>query len=144
MLLIIFLLFFPFFPDAEEGRGLTRFRNRVKDIPYFEAEVEIIHGGPMMNTNNNADQAGGGGAAQPGPQVFSLRWNNHRSHLTNTIDGLLDAELLTDCLLVSGSVTHRVHRLVLAACRYVPISHHHTIMQIRKKLCNPIIPEVQN
>ncbi len=56
-------------------------------------------------------------AATAGPQHYSLRWNNHQSHVLNAFDSLLQNESLVDCTLVCEDTSIRAHKVVLSACR---------------------------
>ena len=53
-----------------------------------------------------------------GTQHYSLRWNNHQSHVLNAFDSLLQNEALVDCTLVCEDTSIRAHKVVLSACRY--------------------------
>ena len=57
-----------------------------------------------------AGQSGGGGSGQqlpppvpphPGPQFFSLRWNNHPANLVSVFSGLYTSETLVDVTLAA-------------------------------------------
>jgi len=51
-----------------------------------------------------------------GTQHYSLRWNNHQSHVLNAFDALLQNEALVDCTLVCEDTSIRAHKVVLSAC----------------------------
>ena len=48
---------------------------------------------------------------------YSLRWNNHQSHILNAFDTLLQSETLVDVTLVWEETSVRAHKVVLSACR---------------------------
>ena len=50
-------------------------------------------------------------------QHYSLRWNNHQSHVLNAFDALLQNESLVDCTLVCEDTSIKAHKVVLSACR---------------------------
>ena len=52
-----------------------------------------------------------------GGQHYSLRWNNHESHVLKAFDSLLQNEALVDCTLVCEDQSIRAHKVVLSACR---------------------------
>ncbi len=54
-----------------------------------------------------------------GSAKYSLRWNNHQTHLLNAFEGLLHNETLVDVTLVCQETTFKAHKVVLSACRYV-------------------------
>ncbi|XP_050308744.1 protein jim lovell isoform X2 [Anthonomus grandis grandis] len=47
---------------------------------------------------------------------YSLRWNNHQSHILAAFEALLQAETLVDCTLVCAENSVRAHKVVLSAC----------------------------
>lgn len=47
---------------------------------------------------------------------YSLRWNNHQSHILAAFDALLQAETLVDVTLVCAETSVRAHKVVLSAC----------------------------
>ncbi|BES87827.1 helix-turn-helix, Psq domain [Nesidiocoris tenuis] len=47
---------------------------------------------------------------------YSLRWNNHQSHLLTAFDSLLQNETLVDVTLVCEESTFKAHKVVLSAC----------------------------
>lgn len=47
---------------------------------------------------------------------YSLRWNNHQSHILSAFDALLQAETLVDVTLVCAESSVRAHKVVLSAC----------------------------
>ncbi|XP_040578200.1 uncharacterized protein [Lepeophtheirus salmonis] len=49
-------------------------------------------------------------------QHYSLRWNNHQSHVLSAFDTLLQNEALVDCTLVCEDTSVRAHKVVLSAC----------------------------
>jgi len=49
-------------------------------------------------------------------QHYSLRWNNHQSHVLNAFEALLQNESLVDCTLVCEDTSIRAHKVVLSAC----------------------------
>jgi len=51
-----------------------------------------------------------------GGQHYSLRWNNHESHVLKAFDSLLQNEALVDCTLVCEDQSIRAHKVVLSAC----------------------------
>ena len=54
---------------------------------------------------------------EPRQQLFSLKWNNHMSHLVNTMDSLYASESLTDCVVYCEGASFKGHKVVLASCR---------------------------
>ena len=60
------------------------------------------------------------GLSNTSAQHYSLRWNNHQSHVLNAFDALLQNESLVDCTLVCEDTSVRAHKVVLSACRYKP------------------------
>ena len=50
-------------------------------------------------------------------QHYSLRWNNHQSHVLSAFDDLLQSEALVDCTLVCEDTNIKAHKVVLSACR---------------------------
>ena len=52
-----------------------------------------------------------------GSQHYSLRWNNHQSHVLSAFDDLLQSEALVDCTLVCEDTNIKAHKVVLSACR---------------------------
>ncbi len=61
-------------------------------------------------TSPSGSGNGGGG------QHYSLRWNNHQSHVLSAFDALLQNESLVDCTLVCEDANVKAHRVVLSAC----------------------------
>jgi hypothetical protein len=51
-----------------------------------------------------------------GSQHYSLRWNNHQSHVLSAFDDLLQNEALVDCTLVCEDTSIKAHKVVLSAC----------------------------
>ncbi|KAK9507633.1 hypothetical protein O3M35_007446 [Rhynocoris fuscipes] len=47
---------------------------------------------------------------------YSLRWNNHQSHLLTAFDTLLQNETLVDVTLVCEETSFKAHKVVLSAC----------------------------
>ncbi|CAH1405604.1 unnamed protein product [Nezara viridula] len=47
---------------------------------------------------------------------YSLRWNNHQSHILAAFDTLLQNEALVDVTLVCEETTFKAHKVVLSAC----------------------------
>lgn len=47
---------------------------------------------------------------------YSLRWNNHQTHILAAFDALLQAETLVDVTLVCAETSVRAHKVVLSAC----------------------------
>lgn len=47
---------------------------------------------------------------------YSLRWNNHQSHILSAFEALLQAETLVDVTLVCAETSVRAHKVVLSAC----------------------------
>ncbi|KAH1025598.1 protein jim lovell [Dendroctonus ponderosae] len=47
---------------------------------------------------------------------YSLRWNNHQSHILASFEALLEAETLVDVTLVCADTSIRAHKVVLSAC----------------------------
>ena len=59
----------------------------------------------------------GHGHGGHGGQHYSLRWNNHQSHVLSAFDDLLQSEALVDCTLVCEDTNIKAHKVVLSACR---------------------------
>lgn len=55
-------------------------------------------------------------------KYYSLRWNNHQSHILSAFSALLQAEALVDVTLVCAEISVRAHKVVLSACS--PFFHH--------------------
>jgi len=49
-------------------------------------------------------------------QHYSLRWNNHQSHVLSAFDNLLQNESLVDCTIMCEDSAVRAHKVVLSAC----------------------------
>jgi len=49
-------------------------------------------------------------------QHYSLRWNNHQSHVLSAFDALLQNESLVDCTIMCEDSAVRAHKVVLSAC----------------------------
>ncbi|XP_031847209.1 BTB/POZ domain-containing jim lovell protein isoform X2 [Nomia melanderi] len=47
---------------------------------------------------------------------YSLRWNNHQTHILQAFEALLHAEILVDVTLVCAETSLRAHKVVLSAC----------------------------
>ncbi|KAG5874020.1 hypothetical protein JTB14_026791 [Gonioctena quinquepunctata] len=47
---------------------------------------------------------------------YSLRWNNHQTHILAAFEALLQAETLVDVTLVCAETSVRAHKVVLSAC----------------------------
>lgn len=47
---------------------------------------------------------------------YSLRWNNHQSHILRAFDSLLQTKTLVDVTLVCTETSIRAHKVVLSAC----------------------------
>lgn len=47
---------------------------------------------------------------------YSLRWNNHQSHILQSFDALLQQKSLVDVTLVCSDRSIRAHKVVLSAC----------------------------
>ncbi|KAJ8975591.1 hypothetical protein NQ317_018806, partial [Molorchus minor] len=47
---------------------------------------------------------------------YSLRWNNHQTHILTAFDVLLQNETLVDVTLVCAETSVRAHKVVLSAC----------------------------
>jgi BTB/POZ domain len=47
---------------------------------------------------------------------YSLRWNNHQSHILKSFDALKNSESLVDVTLVCSDRSLRAHKVVLSAC----------------------------
>ena len=71
------------------------------------------HHGSAPPTHSGPPPTGGPASAQH----YSLRWNNHQSHVLNAFDALLQNESLVDCTLVCEDTSIRAHKVVLSACR---------------------------
>lgn len=52
----------------------------------------------------------------PSQENYSLRWNNHQSHILESFDALLQQNSLVDVTLVSADRSLRAHKVVLSAC----------------------------
>ncbi|XP_052873356.1 protein jim lovell [Anopheles cruzii] len=55
-------------------------------------------------------------AAMPDQEHYSLRWNNHQSHILRAFDTLLQTKTLVDVTLVCAETSIRAHKVVLSAC----------------------------
>ena len=76
------------------------------------------HGsGPPPPSHNLQPPTGLSGGPTSSAQHYSLRWNNHQSHVLNAFDALLQNESLVDCTLVCEDTSIRAHKVVLSACR---------------------------
>ncbi|XP_059098229.1 protein tramtrack, beta isoform-like isoform X3 [Tigriopus californicus] len=69
-------------------------------------------GGP---TSHNAN-GGAPSVTSNGQQHYSLKWNNHQSHVLSAFDALLQNESLVDCTLVCDDTNIKAHKVVLSAC----------------------------
>jgi len=49
-------------------------------------------------------------------QHYSLRWNNHQSHVLAAFESLLQTNSLVDCTLVCEDTSIKAHKVVLSAC----------------------------
>ncbi|XP_011495077.1 PREDICTED: protein jim lovell [Ceratosolen solmsi marchali] len=47
---------------------------------------------------------------------YSLRWNNHQTHILQAFEALLHAEILVDVTLVCAETSLRAHKVVLSVC----------------------------
>ncbi|XP_058804020.1 protein jim lovell [Phymastichus coffea] len=47
---------------------------------------------------------------------YSLRWNNHQSHILQAFEGLLQEEVLVDVTLVCSEASLKAHKVVLGVC----------------------------
>ena len=74
----------------------------------------VGHGPP--GAGGGPPPPGGGGHGHHG-QHYSLRWNNHQSHVLSAFDDLLQNEALVDCTLVCEDTNIKAHKVVLSACR---------------------------
>lgn len=52
----------------------------------------------------------------PSQENYSLRWNNHQSHILESFDALLQQNSLVDVTLVCADRSLRAHKVVLSAC----------------------------
>ena len=64
-----------------------------------------------------ASHGGHGHGGHGHGQHYSLRWNNHQSHVLSAFDDLLQSEALVDCTLVCEDTNIKAHKVVLSACR---------------------------
>lgn len=48
--------------------------------------------------------------------LYSLRWNNHQTHMLSSFESLLQNETLVDVTLVCSEISIRAHKVVLSAC----------------------------
>ncbi len=60
--------------------------------------------------------AANGGSSSSSSQHYSLRWNNHQTHVLSAFDALLQSESLVDCTLVCEDASVKAHRVGLSAC----------------------------
>ncbi|GAB0090049.1 Protein jim lovell [Sergentomyia squamirostris] len=49
-------------------------------------------------------------------ELYSLRWNNHHSHMVHAFNALLQTKTLVDVTLVCAETSIRAHKVVLSAC----------------------------
>ncbi|XP_063983799.1 protein jim lovell [Diachasmimorpha longicaudata] len=63
--------------------------------------------------SSTAESPDGGMALQ---SHYSLRWNNHQTHILQAFEALLHAEILVDVTLVCSDSSIRAHKVVLSAC----------------------------
>jgi len=73
-----------------------------------EGEAGNAH---AMETSNVANISGGNNG-----QHYSLRWNNHQSHVLSAFEALLQSSSLVDCTLVCEDASIKAHKVVLSAC----------------------------
>ncbi len=52
----------------------------------------------------------------PSQENYSLRWNNHQSHILESFDALLQQNSFVDVTLVCADRSLRAHKVVLSAC----------------------------
>ena len=76
------------------------------------------HGSGPPPPSHNVQPPTGLSGGPTSSQHYSLRWNNHQSHVLNAFDALLQNESLVDCTLVCEDTSIRAHKVVLSACRY--------------------------
>lgn len=73
-----------------------------------------------VNERGGAGAGPDGDMAGSGSPHYSLRWNNHQSHILHAFDTLLQSEALVDVTLVCEDTRRvRAHKVVLSACRWV-------------------------
>ena len=77
------------------------------------------HGSGPPPSSHNIQPPTGLSGGPTSAQHYSLRWNNHQSHVLNAFDTLLQNESLVDCTLVCEDTSIKAHKVVLSACRYV-------------------------
>ena len=71
-----------------------------------------------VNERGGAGAGPDGDMAGSGSPHYSLRWNNHQSHILHAFDTLLQSEALVDVTLVCEDTRRvRAHKVVLSACR---------------------------
>lgn len=75
------------------------------------------HGPPVNGGGPPGPPVGGHGHGGHHGQHYSLRWNNHQSHVLSAFDDLLQNEALVDCTLVCEDTNIKAHKVVLSACR---------------------------
>ncbi|XP_034941579.1 protein jim lovell [Chelonus insularis] len=63
--------------------------------------------------SSTAESPDGGMALQ---SHYSLRWNNHQTHILQAFEALLHAEIFVDVTLVCSESSLRAHKVVLSAC----------------------------
>jgi hypothetical protein len=74
-------------------------------------------------------------------QHYSLRWNNHQSHLLSAFDALLQNESLVDCTIMCEDAAVRAHKVVLSACSpyfqkiFIDNPGKHPIIVLKDVLC---------
>lgn len=54
--------------------------------------------------------------AKMDPQMFCLRWNNHRNNLLTVLDHLLQTEAFCDVTLACDNTSIKCHKMILSAC----------------------------
>lgn len=55
-------------------------------------------------------------SAMNSEELYSLRWNNHHSHMVHAFNALLQTKTLVDVTLVCAETSIRAHKVVLSAC----------------------------
>jgi len=83
---------------------VTRLRIYVKLAGYAEESASPRYGVGLNNSDMERSQH------------YSLRWNNHQSHVLSAFDTLLQNESLVDCTIMCEDSAVRAHKVVLSAC----------------------------
>merc|ERR1711892_890625 len=90
--------------NQEKKCFVKRLRIYVKLAGYAEESASPRYGVGLNNPDMERSQH------------YSLRWNNHQSHVLSAFDSLLQNESLVDCTIMCEDSAVRAHRVVLSVC----------------------------